>query len=168
MREFKANLTILSKEQKTQEKRAIWFLMDGGPGEQQGKICPMKERITNQALEKDLLAYPKQIKSSRIYIIKEEFRDIFESENKKAAKEALDNFVNKFGDDYPFLKKMVKTNESEILNRFTDDGKRDIKHWPEQLIEKLRKFERRRGAFRTFESWEMLIDLLLEHSCGEN
>ena len=103
-----------------------------------------------------------------IYDIKEEFRDIFESENKKAAKEALDNFVNKFGDDYPFLKKMVKTNESEILNRFTDDGKRDIKHWPEQLIEKLRKFERRRGAFRTFESWEMLIDLLLEHSCDEN
>ncbi|ODS35820.1 MAG: hypothetical protein A7316_03315 [Candidatus Altiarchaeales archaeon WOR_SM1_86-2] len=107
-------------------------------------------------------------KFKEIYDVKEEFRDIYESKDKKAAKSALDDFVDRYGDAYPFLKKAVRNNETEILNIFTDDGKREIKYLPEHLVEKIRKFERQRGAFRTFESWEMLIDLLLEHSCSEN
>jgi len=107
-------------------------------------------------------------KFKEIYDIKEEFRDIFENKDKGAAKDALDDFVDKYGDAYPFLKKAVRNNETEILNIFTDDGKREIKHWPEHLIKELKRIERRRGAFRKFESWEMLIDLLLEYSCSEN
>jgi len=99
-------------------------------------------------------------KFKELYDIKEDFRDIYESENRKAAKDALDDFVDKYGDKHRFLKKTVRNNEVEILNRFTDEGK--------DLIENLRKFERRRGAFRKFESWEILIDLLLEHSCDGN
>jgi len=126
------------------------------------------KRKGNRASPKEKLTRLFEIdkKFKELYDIKEDFRDIYKSENRKAAKDALDDFVNKYGDKYRFLGKTVRNNEAEILNRFTDEGKRNIKRWPEDLVEALRKFERRRGAFRKFESWEMLIDLLLEHSCG--
>ena len=128
------------------------------------------ERKNNKPSPKEKLTRLFKIdkKFKKIYDIKEEFRDIYGSKDKKAAKSALDDFVDKYGDAYPFLKKAVRNNETEILNIFTDERKREIKHWPEHLVKEIKRIERRRGAFRKFESWEMIIDLLLEYSSSEN
>ena len=48
---------------------------------------------------------------------------------------------------------MLTDVEKWSSSTFTDGGKREIKYLPEHLVEGIRKFERRRGAFRKFESW---------------
>ena len=65
-------------------------------------------------------------------------------------------------DNYKYLIRTLDQNEAEILNLFTEERVVDVKHWQEQPIEQMRKFERKRGAFRTLDSWKMLIELLLE------
>ena len=96
------------------------------------------------------------------YELKEKFRDIYKSKNRKDAEENLKRFRALCADNYKYLIRTLDQNESEILNLFTEDGVVDVKHWPEQLIEQMREFERKRGAFRALNSWEMLIDMLLE------
>ena len=94
--------------------------------------------------------------------LKERFRDIYKSENVDKAKEKFEDFRGLCVDKYKYLVRTLDLNETEILNYFTEGGIVDVKHWPEQLIEQMRKFERKRGAFRRLESWKMLIDMLLE------
>ena len=159
---------LIERAKQAKEKSSAIF--DARWAWRKGREKLSDERKNNKPSPKEKLARLFKIdkKFKEIYDIKEEFRDIYGSKDKKAAKSALDDFVDRYGDAYPFLKKVVRNNETEILNIFTDDGKREIKYLPEHLVEKLKKFERRRGSFRTFESWEMIIDLLLEHSCSEN
>lgn len=96
------------------------------------------------------------------YELKEKFREIYKSKNRKEAEEMLKQFRMLCVDNYKYLIRTLDQNEAEILNLFTEESIVDVKHWPEQLIEQMREFERKRGAFRTLDSWKMLIDMLLE------
>jgi len=96
------------------------------------------------------------------YDLKEKFRETYKSRNVHEAKERLTEFRELCADKYKYLVRTLNQNETEILNFFTESGVVDVKHWPEQLIEQMRKFERKRGAFRKLKSWKMLIDMLLE------
>lgn len=96
------------------------------------------------------------------YEIKESFREIYKSENVDKAKEKFEDFRGLCVDKYKYIVRTLDLNETEILNYFTEDGIVDVKHWPEQMIEQMRRFERKRGAFRKLGSWKMLIDMLLE------
>ena len=96
------------------------------------------------------------------YELKEKFRNIYKSKNRKEAEERIDQFRALCIEKYKYLVRTLDQNKAEILNLFTEEGVFDVKHWPEQLIEQMREFERKRGAFRTLNSWKMLIDMLLE------
>ena len=122
------------------------------------------ERKKNKPSEKERLDRLFEIDAhfKETHDLKEKFRDIYKSKNVHEAKEKLKQFRKSCVDRYKYLVRTLDQNETEILNFFTEKGVINVKHWPEQLIEKMREFERKRGAFRTLKSWRMLIDMLLE------
>ena len=130
-------------------------------------ICT--ERKKNKPSEKERLDRLFEIDAhfTGTYDLKEKFRDIYKSENLQEAEEKLNQFRKSCADKYKYLTRTLDQNEAEILNFFTEKGIVDVKHWPEQLIEQMREFERKRGAFRTLKSWKMLIDMLLEREDNE-
>lgn len=129
-------------------------------------ICT--ERKKNKPSEKERLDRLFEIDDhfKETYELKEKFRDIYKSRGIHEANERLNQFRELCIDKYKYLVRTLDQNETEILNFFTEKGVVDVKHWPEQLIEKMRKFERKRGAFRTLTSWRILIDMLLERVNG--
>ena len=122
------------------------------------------KRKKNKPSEKERLDLLFEIDAhfKETYYLKEKFRDIYKSKNRKEAEEKLEHFRELCVDKYKYLVRTLDQNETEILNFFTEDGIVKVKHWPEQLVEQMRGFERKRGAFRTLNSWKMLIDMLLE------
>jgi transposase len=129
-----------------------------------GKENICTERKKDKPSEKERLDILFEIDAhfKETYELKEKFRDIYKSKNRKEAEEMLKQFRALCVDNYKYLIRTLDQNEAEILNLFTEEGTVDVKHWPEQLIEQMRAFEQKRGAFRTLNSWKMLIDLLLE------
>ena len=126
-------------------------------------ICLERKR-RDKPSEKERLNHLFEIDAhfKETYELKESFREIYKSENIREAEEKFEDFRGLCDDKYKYLVRTLDLNETEILNYFIEDGIVDVKHWPEQLIEQMRKFERKRGAFRRLESWKMLIDMLLE------
>jgi len=125
-------------------------------------ICLERKKNNPSEMERLDYLFEIDVHFKETYDLKERFREIYKSENIVEAKEKFENFRGLCVDKYKYLARTLDLNETEILNYFTGEGIVDVKHWPEQMIEKMREFERKRGAFRRLESWKMLIDMLLE------